>query len=113
MKKLCLLSLGFVLVAPGFIQAAEPAQREKFYGRVSAVEPAAQTLVATNKKHQLEESFTWDERTKMTYKQKPILPSELKVGQYVVISYILEQNQNKAKKIVLRDPPSFLKKSAQ
>ena len=113
MKKLILISVGLLLVAPWHLKAAEPAKYEKFYGRITTVEPASQTLVATNKKRQLDESFKWDTKTKMTYKQKPVLPAELKIGQYVMISFAVEQNENKARKIVLRDPPPFLKKSAQ
>jgi len=115
MKKLVLLLWGCLILIPAVLTAANSTATkwEKFYGRIVTIDPASQKIVASNKKQQIEDSFQWDDKTKVSYKQNPIQAAELKPGQYVVISFAVESNENKAKKIVLRDPPNFQKKQTQ
>ena len=86
---------------------------EKFFGKITLVNPAAKSLAVHNKKRDSEMQFSWDAQTEFASGNKEtIQPSSLAVGQYVAVSYINEGAINKATKVALRPLP-FRKKSAK
>jgi hypothetical protein len=110
MKKslLSLLVLASVLAAP-VLANTKPT---RFYGKVTAVDVSQKQLTVFNKKRQTESKFAWNDFTAFSENQKPIAPQKLTVGQYLMVDYQGEGNNQVASKVTLRALPGK-KKAAQ
>lgn len=84
-------------------------QGEKFYGIISSVDTSAKSFIVHNKKKNSDLEFKWSESTEFTKNKQPVTSSELKSGEFLMVSYSSEGNINKAIKIALRSMP-FKKK---
>ena len=105
MKKQILTIVGLLLVLTAVSQAAD-----RFYGKITSIDHAKKSLVVHNKKQQLDTKFNWDNQTNVTMNKQAISPEQLLVGQSLMVSYISENDLNRAQKISVRTP---FKKSAQ
>ena len=77
---------------------------ERFYGKIVSIDQSAKNLTVHNNRQQLDTTFKWDEQTGVSFNKKPISASELKVGQFLMVSYVMENDVNKAKRISVRTP---------
>jgi hypothetical protein len=107
MKKHVLTFLSLILLSSGFVQAVEPmaaAAAERFYGKITSIDPSQKSLTVRNKKKNMDSRFQWTDQTTFTNDRKSIAPSELKVGESLIVSYVTENDLNKAKKITVKHP---------
>lgn len=105
MKRNTLAFLSLVCLASNLGLAAE-----KYYGKITSIDHSQKNVTVHNTKQKSDANFKWDEKTGMTSNKKAIAPTELKVGQSLIVSYVTENDLNKAKKITVRTP---FKKAAQ
>src|SRR5262245_53046483 len=105
MKKLSLFLVGAILLSMRIATAATVPSDNlvKFYGKIKTVDVGQKNLTLHNNKKNADMSFNWDDQTQMLYRKNPIKPSDFKVGQFIVISYLPNGSTNQAKTIVLRD----------
>src|SRR5687767_7843199 len=107
MQKLFVPLMGLALVAAGTVHAVEKkVSYSKFYGKIVGVNVEGQSLTVHNKKNKLDAAFKWDEETEITLQKKPVRPAELKVGQSLIVAYVMENNGYKAKRITVRPATS-------
>lgn len=114
MKRSVLALLSIACLISGVASAADKmvgagSSAEKFYGKITSIDHAQKNLTAHNARRQVDADFKWDDQTGLTFNKKPIAPTELKVGQSLMISYISENDLNKATRIMVRTP--FKKKA--
>jgi hypothetical protein len=111
MKKL-LVSLFAIALLAGNVAAEKSAEpRNRFYGKVVSVDAAKHALTVHNAKQKVEATFKWDDSTGVMSNKKSIAPSDLKVGQSLIVSYVTQEDVNRATKITVRSP--FKKKTAE
>lgn len=84
---------------------------EKFYGKITKVDMDRKMVSVYNKKRDTESSFLWDHSTSFINQKKPIQPGELRIGQSLIVSYVMNNDINKATRITVRPTP-FKKKTA-
>lgn len=106
MKNAVLAFLGLACLAASPLIAVEKtaATGERFYGKITAVDHAQKSVTVHNKKQDIDARFTWDDKTSVISEKKSVQPTELKVGQSLMVSYITENNLNKAQRISVRRP---------
>lgn len=97
-----LVTLSFGM--PAMSAPTAPSASERFYGKIVSLDVANNNLTVHNKRQDLDATFHWDGETAMVFNKKDIKASELKVGQFLVISYAMENNKYKAKRISVRTP---------
>src|SRR5688572_18233642 len=97
-----ILSLATLSFAWPALAATTPSSAERFYGKIVSVDVANKNLTVHNKRQDLDATFHWDTETAMVFNKKDISASELKVGQFLVISYAMDNNKYKAKRISVR-----------
>jgi hypothetical protein len=103
MKKLLsvVLTLG-MFVLP--LVHAEDAAKDKFYGKISAVNQAQKNVTVHNAKQNVDSQFQWDNDTSVKMNKKAIAPTELTVGQSVYVAFVTENDKKKATYIGVRTP---------
>lgn len=84
--------------------ADEAAAKEKFYGKITAIDLTQRHLTVHNARQKTDAQFKWDEKTGMKSQKKMIPPTELKVGQSLYVSYVMENDVKKATYISVRTP---------
>jgi len=104
MNRILLAAIAAAGLSLGLIQAKETSPVEKFYGKVVTINHKTQTLTAFNKKRKLERNFKWNSSTKMVFMKNPISGQDLKKDQFLIISYVSENDKNIAKRITVRKP---------
>ena len=110
MKKL-LVSLFAVTVLAGGAFAEKSAEpQSRFYGKIVSVDSSQRNLTVHNFKQKSDLTFRWDDKTGMTFNNRAIAATDLKVGQSLMISYVTRDDVNQATKISVRTP---FKKSAK
>ena len=62
------------------------------------------SLTVHNNRQEIDSKFQWDAQTGMSFNKKPISAGDLKVGQFLMVSYVSENNVNKAQRISVRTP---------
>ena len=109
---LTLVSLACLVTAPLLSAApsSDGSSAERFYGKITAVDHGQKSVIVHNKKQKADARFRWSDETKIISEKKAVAPSELKVGQSLMVSYITENDLNKAQRITIRRP---FKKAAQ
>jgi len=112
MKKSLLALIGLSLFSIGLVQAKPTTSRstEKFYGKIVNVDAKNKTVTVFNKKRKLEEGFKWDKETNFRHKKQAYDPANLAIDQYLIISFVQENNINLAKRITVRVPYKRKKK---
>lgn len=112
MKTFATALLSLTLFTLPIVHAAESAAvKEKFYGKITAINAAQKKLTAHNAKSDTDAEFTWDAQTGVVSNKKPIDASALQVGQSLYVAYVAEGNMKKATYISVRTP--FKKASAK
>ncbi len=114
MKKVALAIAGLTCLVVASLKAAEPISSmpgERFYGKIAAIDVAKKNLTVRNKKQQLDAHFQWNDQTTVLSDSKEVKPTELKIGQSLIVSYVTENDINKAQRITVTHP--FKKKSQQ
>ena len=113
MKRVTCLAMGWLMLSAAALTAATTpaAPVQKFYGKIISVEQTQRSVTVKNKKRQLEQTFTWDQDTAFLFNKNPIPASDLKTGQFLVISYVADQGINRATRIQVRTP--FKKNASQ
>lgn len=111
MKKRIISLISLSLFAVSFARGADKVENpnQRFYGKITAINAAQKNFTVHNGKRDADETFQWDDKTGVTANKKSIAPAELKVGQFLMVSYVTENDRNKAEKISVRTP---FKKSA-
>ncbi len=106
MKNAVLAFLGLACLAITPLCAVEKtaAVNDRFYGKITAVDHSQKSVTVHNKKQDQDARFQWDDKTTVISEKKSIQPAELKVGQSLMVSYITENNLNKAQRISVRRP---------
>jgi hypothetical protein len=106
MYKRLLSVLVVTLLCSGLSHAAESLSNEqKFYGKITVVDPSSKSLTVFNKKRKQEASFVWDGQTQFLKNKEAVQPSTLSVGQFLGINYIEQGDTKKATKVALRNLP--------
>lgn len=104
MRKLIVSLCAVALFASGAIAEKTAEPRSRFYGKVVSVDQSQRSLTVHNTKQKVDATFRWDEKTGMTSNKKAIPPSDLKVGQSLIVSYVTRNDENRATKITVRTP---------
>jgi hypothetical protein len=110
MKKLALFALALALFTPARAAGTPANAFPRFYGTITSIDHNQSVITAHNKKRNADLSVKWDGETQVLDNKQNILPADLKVGQFVMVSYAEEGNQNHAKKISVRKLPTPHKK---
>lgn len=111
MKKLLLAALSLIVLALPALHAAESASsKEKFYGKITAINQAQKNLTVHNNKQDTDSQFHWDDQTSVKSNKNVISPMELTVGQSVYVAFVTANDKKKATYIGVRTP---FKKAAQ
>lgn len=110
MKKHIALFFAVAVLAGGAFAEKSAEPRTRFYGKIISVDASAHALTVHNAKEKSDATFRWDEKTGMTFNDKTIAPSDLKIGQSLIVSYVTQDDINRATKITVRTP--FKKKAA-
>lgn len=106
MKKNIALLMGLLCLTIAAYTQAEPntVPKEKYYGKITAINPDQRSLTVHNSRQQTDSQFQWDENTSVRYQKKSISPTELKVGQSLYVSYFMDKELKKAAYISVRTP---------
>ncbi len=105
MKKLLPAVLSLLVLSLPVLHAAESAaSKEKFYGKITAINQAQKNITVHNAKQDMDEQFQWDNQTGVKANKKPITPMELTVGQSIYVAYVMENDKKKATYIGVRTP---------
>jgi hypothetical protein len=106
MKKQLIPLFTLFYLALGLAHAAEKVQTpaERFYGKIVSIDPSQRFLTVHNNRQKQDAMFQWDGETGITLNREPIKPSDLKIGQSLIVSYVAENDVNKAKRITVRTP---------
>ena len=104
MKKLFASLFVIALLAGNALAEKSSEPRNRFYGKIVSVDQNQRNLIVHNAKQKVDATFRWDEKTGMTQNKKAIPPTELKVGQSLVVSYVTQNDINRAMKITVRTP---------
>lgn len=99
------------LLAAGAAVAGGQAGGQRFYGKITSVDREHHQLTVHNAKQKTDASFQWDDKTSVTQNKQPTSVSDLKVGQSLIVSYLTEDDVNRATRISVRTP--FKRASAQ
>lgn len=112
MKNVACILASLICLAIPTLHAADPmsAAAPRFYGKITAIDHGQKSIVVHNKKQQSDARFVWNDQTKLIDKKKAIEPTQLQVGQSLIVSYVTENDLNKAKKITVTHP--FKKKAS-
>ncbi len=102
MKKYLAALFAVAILAGGASAEKLPDSKTRFYGKIVSVDQAQHNLIVHNAKQKSDATFRWDGKTDM--------PTDLKVGQSLIVSYVTQDDVNRATKITVRTP--FRKKSA-
>lgn len=105
MKKSVLVFLSIACLVSGIVSAAE-----RFYGKITSIDQSQKQITVHNTRQQVDQNFQWDDQTGVMFNKKSITPTELKIGQSLMVSYVTENDLNKARRIMVRTP---FKKSVQ
>jgi len=106
MKKYLIPAIVLAVFSMGLVQAKETktSNLERFYGKIIDVNLNKKMVTAYNKKRKQETDFRWNNETKVIHKKKAFDPKKFKVDQYLIISYVTENDVNLAKRITVRVP---------
>ena len=77
---------------------------DRFYGKITAIDHAQKSVTVHNNKQNMDARFRWSDQTTVISDRKAIQPTELKVGQSLMVSYVTENDLNKAQRITVRHP---------
>lgn len=111
MKKLFVSLFAVALLAGSAFAEKSAEPRNRFYGKITSVDASQHAVTVHNAKQKVDATFKWDETTSLTSNKKSIAPSELKVGQSLIVSYVTQDDVNRAMKITVRTP--FKKAAAE
>jgi acyl CoA:acetate/3-ketoacid CoA transferase alpha subunit len=94
------------------LQAVEKKAKagNRFFGKITAIDVQSKTVTVHNQKNKKDRVFNWNDETAITLRKQPMQPSELAVGQSLIVSYKKEGEGYVARKITVREPTSFAKK---
>lgn len=105
MKKLLPAALSLILLALPALHAEESAStKEKFYGKITAINQAQKNFTVHNTKQELDAQFHWDDQTAVKSNKKQITPMELTVGQSVYVAFVSQNDKKKATYVGVRTP---------
>ncbi len=112
MKKICVSILALVFLSVPLIQGAEKKSEslDKFYGKITNINPETKSLTVHNQKRKQDADFRWDESTKILMKKNSVQANQLSVGQSLIVGYVVDADVNRAKRITVRPPLSRNKK---
>lgn len=110
MKKLLISLFAVTILAGGAVAEKSSEPQSRFYGKIVSVDAAQHNMTVHNYKKKADVKFRWDDATPVTFNNRSIAASELKVGQSLMISYVTKDDTNQATKIAVRTP---FKKSTQ
>ena len=100
-----LMVVPFVLASLALSLSAEPSSsKQRYYGKVTAINLAQKNLTVHNKRQKSDAVFLWNEETGITLNKERVSPNDLQVGQSLMVSYVMENNANLAKRISIRTP---------
>jgi hypothetical protein len=99
MKKLMPLFLACAFALSANLHAAE-----RFYGKITSINHNQKEFTVHNNKKNADATFQWDEATQVSMNKKSMATSELKVGQFLMVSFVSDNNLNKAQKVSVRTP---------
>jgi hypothetical protein len=94
-----LLLVGFVTLAGA---QAQKSGGEKFYGKITAIDTAGKSLSVHNKTRNADATFAWTDKTEFISSKQPISASQLKAGDFLVVSFRDVSGIKEAQKVVLR-----------
>lgn len=105
MKNAVLSLIAVAAIAVSTLHAVEKtAPNQRFYGKITSIDHNQKNVTVHNSKQDKDTRFQWNEQTTVISDRQPIAPTELKVGQSLMVSYITENDLNKAKRISVRRP---------
>ena len=107
MKKLVLL-VGLTFFLIGSSHAKDVPSFEKFYGRITKLDQTSNQVTVHNKKSNADSNFLLDGDTAVIVKKEKRSSNDLKEGQFVIVSYLDQNDQKLAKRITVR--PSRVEK---
>jgi hypothetical protein len=110
MKKYFAPLLCAAVLAAGAAVAGQ-AGGQRFYGKITAVDREHHQLTVHNAKQKTDASFQWDDKTSVTQNKQATSASDLKVGQSLIVSYLTQDDVNRATRIAVRTP--FKRAAAQ
>jgi hypothetical protein len=84
----------------------------QFYGTLSNVSSDSNSITVHNKKKNADATFKFNDQTRVTRAKQSIAPTELKVGESLVVYYVSENDIARAKRISVRNN-TFKKKQSQ
>ncbi len=112
-KALICLSFAGALAAHSILAApvADKAVvgNSRFWGKITAVDPAQKTLTVFNRKRQETAKFSWSPETEFTNDKNPMQPNDLAIGQFLMVAYQGEGDKRVAAEVAVRSTP-FKKK---
>jgi len=109
MKKYLAAFFAIAVLAGGAFAEKSAEPKTRFYGKIVSVDQARHSVIVHNAKQKADATFRWDEKTGMMFDDKAIAPADLKVGQSLIVSYVTQDDINRATKITVRTP--FKKKT--
>ena len=110
MKKLMISLFAVAVLTGGAFAEKSVESQSRFYGKIVSVDPSQHNLTVHNYKKKSDVTFRWDDKTGMTFNNRAIAATDLKVGQSLMISFVTRDDVNQATKISVRTP---FKKSAK
>jgi hypothetical protein len=108
MKRYLMLSaLGLAFVYSGVAYSADTKSvgEARFFGKIISVDQAQKNVTVHNNRRKQDAQFSWDDKTGIVDNKTPISSSHLKVGQFLMVSYVMDGDVNKATKITVRPAP--------
>jgi hypothetical protein len=94
--------------APGL----ESMKSGRFWGKITSVDAAHQSLTVFNRKRKETAKFNWNQKTEFTNAKNPMQPQELAVGQFLMVAWEGEGDHRTAQEVAVRPVP-FQKKSTK
>lgn len=87
---------------PSNAAEAKKSTSERFYGKITTIDVASKSFSIHNKTRKLDAVFAWNENTQFVANKQAIPANQLKIGDFLMVSYRDENGVKAANKVVLR-----------